>query len=45
MGKRKYFILSFLFVICALFCDFASKAYFSKYAVLLAESLTMLEAN
>jgi len=45
MGKRKYFILSLLFVICALFCDFASKACFSKSSYFLAKSLTVPEAD
>jgi len=39
MGKRKYFILSLLLVVCALCSDSASKAYFSKSNVLLAKSL------
>lgn len=45
MGKRKCFIVSLLFVICAIFCDFASKTCFSRSALLLAKSLTLPEAD
>ncbi len=45
MGKRKYFIISLLLVICALCSDFASKACFSKSTFLLAKSSSTPEAN
>jgi len=45
MGKRKYFILSLLLVICALCSDFASKGQFSKSTILLGRSFTMSEAD
>jgi hypothetical protein len=45
MGKRKYFIFSLILVICTLFSDFASKAYFSKSSYFLAKSLAVPEAN
>ncbi len=44
MYKRKYFILSLLLVICALFSEAASEAYYSKSTYQLARSLTMSEA-
>ncbi|MHC4149909.1 MAG: hypothetical protein ACYS18_12200 [Planctomycetota bacterium] len=39
MGKRKYFILSLLLLICALCSDFVSKRCFSKSANLFAKSV------
>jgi len=45
MGKRKYFIISLLLVICALCSDFASKACFSKSTFLLAKSSSTPETN
>lgn len=41
MGKRKYFILSLLLIICALCSDFVSKGCFSKSANLFAKSVSV----
>ncbi len=45
MGKRKYFILSLLLILCALCTDSVSKSYLSKSTYLLAKSLSMSEAD